>query len=223
MVDYDSTNWAMAQTITNAVLTFFLILITAYYAWQTHDQSIAMANQLMETQRDRKIDRLNREMTLLIEPLYSVFRKYPSMVEFMAYPWGRKHNVPSGQGERENDYINYTKKEDNPQKFDLLHEPEAKMVDVMRSYQYLAQSDLRHLIMTFLAFYPYGKQENFHDIYENLKGISVEIDKLVKARYDRIAYELRELESPTEKEIKKKVWWQFWKWRGLANVFRFLK
>jgi hypothetical protein len=195
MVDCDLINWNMAQTIANSSLTFVLILITAYYAWQTHGQSVTMANQLKEMRRDHKIEKLNREMELLIEPLYSIFRKYPSMIEYMAFPWLRKKGVPGGQGELESDYINYSKKEHYPQKYELLHEPEAKMIDAMRSYEYLAQPDLKLLIKTFLASYPYGKQSDYQDIHESLKDTSAKIDIVVKARYDKITNELHELES----------------------------
>jgi len=195
MVGCDLINWTMAQTVANAVLTIVLILITTYYAWQTHGQSVTMANQLKEMRRDHNIEKLSKEMELLIEPLYSIFRKYPSMIEYMAFPWLRKKGVPSGQGESEYDYTNYTKKEHYPQMYELLYEPEAKMIDIMRSYQYLAQADLKLLIKAFLASYPYGKQSNYDDIYKSLTDTSAKIDTLVKSRYDKITDELNELES----------------------------
>jgi hypothetical protein len=145
--------------------------------------------------RPYKIERLNREMELLIEPLYLIFRKYPSMIEYMAFPWLRKKGVPSGQGELENDYVNYCKKEHYPKKYELLAEPEAKMVDIMRSYEYLAQPDLKPLIKTFLASYPYGKQDDYQEIHRHLMDVSTKIDNLVRTRYDKIADELCELES----------------------------
>ena len=43
-------NWAAAQTISNAILAAVLILITAYYAKQTHDQVTAMQNQVTAIQ-----------------------------------------------------------------------------------------------------------------------------------------------------------------------------
>ena len=190
-------NWTGVQTISNVALTAVLILITAYYAWQTHSQSVTMANQLKEIQRDRKIEKLNREMELLIEPLYSIFRKYPSMVEYMAFPWLPKKGILGGQGELENDYSNYSKKEHYPQKYELLPEPEEKMINIMRSYEYLAQPDLETLIKKLLETYPYGKQRNYHDIYEDLKATSKEIESLVKVRYDKITHELHDLESTT--------------------------
>jgi len=60
----DEMNWQAAGVISNIILVFALVCVTIYYAWQTKKQT-----DLME--KNRRIERLHREMDDLISLLYS--------------------------------------------------------------------------------------------------------------------------------------------------------
>jgi len=83
MVDWNLANngivnWNALQTISNAILVFVLIIITAYYARQTRNQVVAtqkqveaMQNQVIHEQLIRKYEKLLKEMDDLVGPLFS--------------------------------------------------------------------------------------------------------------------------------------------------------
>ena len=54
-----------ALVLLSACSTYAVVLVTLVYAITTSEQRDVMADQLKEIQRERNIQRLNREMTLL--------------------------------------------------------------------------------------------------------------------------------------------------------------
>ena len=137
--------------------------------------------------------RLNEEMAFLIAPLNSIFSKFPSLVEYMTFPWKRKEGIPS-HGELEKDYTDWTK-EGLYIEYKDLKEPEETLIKIMRGHGYLAQPDLRLQIKNFLAPYPYGKEKNWVEIRGDLLTTAKNISDLVKARHDKITDELDKLDK----------------------------
>jgi hypothetical protein len=65
----------------------------------------------------------------------------------------------------------------------------------MREHGHLAQPNLRQQVKEFLAFYPYGKQVNYMEIYNMQLIVAARIYDLVKERYNEITDQLDKLES----------------------------
>jgi hypothetical protein len=75
-------NWAAAQTISNALLAGALILITAYYAIQTHGQVKAMQDQVNAMQNQVKVmqDQLSFERTF--RPRLDAYKRFTDIMSF---------------------------------------------------------------------------------------------------------------------------------------------
>ena len=63
-------NWDVLGVISNAVLVTVLIIVTVYYAIQTHKQAVVMHKNMENDRIIRKYDQLREEMNKLIGPLY---------------------------------------------------------------------------------------------------------------------------------------------------------
>lgn len=203
--DWSPIILGIAQVAVAAVLawlTYKLWVSTSKYSDQVKTQTGIMTRGIELSEKSlkreeviRQIARLNKEMDLFIAPLNSIFSEFPSMKRYMAYPWLRKEGVPSGQGDHVDDYTLFSKKGRYGLAFEPLGEPEAILIDIMREHGHLAQPNLRRQIKEFLAFYPYGKQSNYREIYDIQLTIAAKICGLVKERYDEITDQLDKLES----------------------------
>lgn len=63
-------NWEALGVISNIILVSGLVLITAYYAWQTRKQANIMYKNMEYNKHIRRLDQLREEMNKLVGPLY---------------------------------------------------------------------------------------------------------------------------------------------------------
>lgn len=74
--DYLTNPKSTALELLSACSTYAVVLVTIVYAITTSEQRDVMANQLKEIQRDRNIQRLNREIDFVVGPLTSKIGSY---------------------------------------------------------------------------------------------------------------------------------------------------
>lgn len=74
--DYLTNPKSTALVLLSACSTYAVVLVTLVYAITTSEQRDVMANQLKEIQRDRNIQRLNREIDFVVGPLTSKIGSY---------------------------------------------------------------------------------------------------------------------------------------------------
>lgn len=74
--DYLTNSESNALVLLSACSTYAVVLVTLVYAITTSEQRDVMADQLKEIQRDRNIQRLNREIDFVVGPLTSKIGSY---------------------------------------------------------------------------------------------------------------------------------------------------
>ena len=74
--DYLTNPKSTALVLLSACSTYAVVLVTIVYAITTSEQRDVMADQLNEIQRDRNIQRLNREIDFVVGPLTSKIGSY---------------------------------------------------------------------------------------------------------------------------------------------------
>jgi heme/copper-type cytochrome/quinol oxidase subunit 3 len=77
LVSNDVVNWSAIQTISNAILASGLIVITAYYAYQTNKQVKLMKEtreyELMKEKRQFRSDNLQRQLHIYSKLMGLIF------------------------------------------------------------------------------------------------------------------------------------------------------
>jgi len=160
----------------NIFLVSVLVCITAYYAWQVKKQTDQM-------EKNRRMERLQREMDDLISELHSRYSEHSDDLYF--------NNLPLVIGKDMPDYM-------DPKLFYAMHQ----FWTGIKKNLYLTPKATRDGIRKFLEFKLGERDIRFSpDTYADWK------EKLRNAVDDRH----KELTQELEEEIRTKHWWQFWR------------